>query len=387
MPSTPKYRLLTPGPVAVPERILRAMSGTLLHHRSPEFIPIFNEVRAGLRKVFETQRDVVILASSGTGAMEMAVANLTKRGDLAIVVRGGKFGERWAELCESYGVRTVCIDVEWGRAVEPDAVRAAFRSHPDARYLFVQASETSTGVYHPIEALAAITRESPDRLIVVDGISGVGVHKLPMDAWGIDCMVSGSQKSWLLPPGLAFIALSERAEAALERCDQPRYYFDLRKEIEGQAGASPAYTPAVSLIMGLQEALRLIHEEGLESVLARHESLARLVRGAAEALGLGLLAADSPSFACTAIRLPEGVDGKKLEKTIRDRYGITMAGGQDKLSGKILRIGHMGDVDGFDMLTAIAALEMALLDLGHPVNLGAGTRMVLELMRTARTAR
>jgi aspartate aminotransferase-like enzyme len=387
MPSKPKYRLLTPGPVSVPERILRAMSGTLLHHRSPEFIPIFNEVRTGLRKVFETEREVVILASSGTGAMETAVANLTKRGDLAIVVRGGKFGERWAELCETYGVRTVCIDVEWGRAVEPEAVRAAFRSHPDARYLFVQASETSTGVYHPIEALAQITREKPERLLVVDGISGVGVHKLPMDAWGIDCMVSGSQKSWLLPPGLAFIALSERGEAALERCDQPRYYFDLKKELEGQASASPAYTPAVSLIMGLQEALRMIHEEGLESVQARHESLARLVRGAAEALGLGLLAVDSPSFACTAIRLPDGVDGKKLEKTIRDRYGITMAGGQDKLSGKILRIGHMGDVDGFDMLTAIAALEMALLDIGYPVKLGAGTRMVLELMRTARTAR
>jgi aspartate aminotransferase-like enzyme len=387
MPSTAKYRLLTPGPVPVPERIFRAMSGTLLHHRSPEFIPIFNEVRAGLRKVFETQRDVVILASSGTGAMETAVANLTRRGELAIVVRGGKFGERWAELCQAYGVRTECIDVEWGRAVEPEAVRAAFRSHPDARYLFVQASETSTGVYHPIEALAAIAREGPDRLIVVDGISGVGVHKLPMDAWGIDCMVSGSQKSWLLPPGLSFIALSERAEAALERCDQPRYYFDLKKELEGQAGAAPAYTPAVALIMGLQEALRMIDEEGLERVQARHEGLARLVRGAAEALGLGLLAVDSPSFACTAIRLPEGVDGKKLEKTIRDRYGITMAGGQDKLSGKILRIGHMGDVDGFDMLTAIAALEMALLDIGYPVKLGAGTRMVMELMRTARTAR
>ncbi len=387
MPSTPKYRLLTPGPVSVPERIRRAMSGTLLHHRSPEFIPIFNEVRAGLRKVFGTQRDVLILASSGTGAMEAAVANLTRRGDLAIVVRGGKFGERWAELCDSYGVRTVCIDVEWGRAVEPEAVRAAYRSHPDARCLFVQASETSTGVYHPIEALAALTREGPDRLIVVDGISGVGVHRLPMDAWGIDCMVSGSQKSWLLPPGLSFVALSERAEAALERSDHPRYYLDLRKELEGQAGAAPAYTPAVALILGLREALRMIEEEGLENVLARHASLARLVRGAAEALGLGLLAVDSPSFACTAIRLPDGVDGKKLEKTIRDRYGITVAGGQDKLSGRILRIGHMGDVDGFDMLTAIAALEMALLDLGHPVKLGAGTRMVLELMRTARTTR
>jgi aspartate aminotransferase-like enzyme len=377
----PKYRLLTPGPVAVPERIRLAMSETLLHHRAPAFLPLLEEVRAGLKQIFQTQRDVLILASSGTGAMEAAVANTLDRGQTAVVVRGGKFGERWQEICAAYGVGTECVDVEWGHAVDPAAVRAAFERVPDAAALLVQASETSTGVYHPIRELCELVHERPGRLIVVDGISGVGVHDLPMDAWGIDVLVSGSQKSWLLPPGLAFIALSEAAEAAVRRTSNARFYFDLRKELENQRGNQTAWTPAVSLIVGLREALRMILEEGLESVLARHRALALATRAAMQALGLRLLAPDSPSYACTAVCVPEGVNGKALVRQLRDRYAVTITGGQGKLESSIFRIGHMGDVDAFDALTAVAAVEMGLADLGYAVKLGEGVRAAQEVLR------
>lgn len=377
----PKYRLLTPGPVAVPERVREAMARTLIHHRAPAFLPVLEEVRANLRLVFQTERDVLLLACSGSGAMEAAVANLFSPGDRVVVVRAGKFGERWAELCDTFGVEATCVDVEWGQAVDPAAVRAAFESAPDARALLVQASETSTGVYHPIRELAALVHEDPQRLMVVDGISGVGVHDLPMDAWGLDVVVSGSQKSWMLPPGLAFIALSEAAERAVNTSTSPRYYLDLRKELANQRKNSTTWTPAVSLIVGLREALAMLLEEGLPQVFARHEALARIVRSGCEALGLQLYAADSPAFSCTSVRVPEGLDGKALIKRMRDVYGMTIADGQGHSSGVIFRIGHMGDVDGFDMLSAVAGLEMSLADLGYPVKLGEGTRAATERLR------
>jgi len=379
----PKYRLLTPGPVAVPERVLLAMARTLLHHRAPAFIPVFKEVRANLRKVFQTEQDVLILASTGTGAMEAAVANTLSPGDKAVIVRGGKFGERWGEICQANGIACENVDVEWGRAVEPGAVRAAFARAPEAKALFVQASETSTAVYHPIRELAEVAHEKPGRLIVVDGISGVGVHDLPMDAWGLDVVVSGSQKSWLLPPGLAFIALSKAAQEAVKGAKCARYYFDLRKELKAQKDDQTAWTAPVSLVVGLQEALRMILDEGLHEVFARHEALARATRAAVSALGLKLVAPDSPSFACTAVYVPDGVDGNKFVKHLRDAYNVTFMGGQGHLEGKIFRIGHMGDVDGFDMISAVAAVEMTLADMGQPVKIGEGTRVATELLRKA----
>jgi len=379
----PKYRLLTPGPVAVPERVLLAMARTLLHHRAPAFIPVFKEVRANLKKVFQTEQDVLILASTGTGAMEAAVINTLSPGDKAVVVRGGKFGERWTEICQANGIACENVDVEWGRAVEPAAVRAAFARAPEAKALFVQASETSTAVYHPIRELAEVTHEKPGRLIVVDGISGVGVHDLPMDAWGLDVVVSGSQKSWLLPPGLAFIALSKAAQEAVKSGKCSRYYFDLRKELKAQKDDQTAWTAPVSLVVGLQEALRMILDEGLHEVFARHEALARATRAAMTALGLKLVAPDSPSFACTAVHVPEGVDGNKFVKHLRDAYNVTFMGGQGHLEGKIFRVGHMGDVDGFDMISAVAAVEMTLADMGQQAKLGEGTRVAMELLRKA----
>ncbi len=378
----PKYRLLTPGPVAVPERVRLAMARTLLHHRAPEFLPVLAEVRDGLRRVFQTERDVLLLTCSGTGAMEAAVSNLFSPGERVVVVRGGKFGERWAEICAAFGVEAECVDVEWGRAVDPDAVRAALARVPDARGLLLTASETSTGVWHPVREIAALAREqSPDCLIVVDGISAVGVHDMPMDAWGLDAVVSGSQKSWLLPPGLAFIALSERAAAAVHASTSPRYYLDLRKELAIQPELQTAYTAAVSLIAGLREALEMIFEEGLLAVFERHAALSRATRAAAQALGLALYAPDSPSHACTAVCVPGGIDGAALVQNLRDRYDIALAGGQGRAAGRIFRIGHMGDVDAFDAIGVIAALEMVLLDLGYPVKLGEGTRTATELLR------
>jgi len=377
----PKYRLLTPGPVAVPERVREAMGRTLLHHRAPEFLPVLEEVRANLKQVFGTSRDVLILTGTGTAGMEAAVANTLARGEKAIVVRGGKFGERWAELCDAFGVETVCIDVEWGHAVDAQAVRDAFDSHPDTRALLVQASETSTGVYHPIEQLAAIVREQDDRLMIVDGISGVGVHALPMDAWGIDVLVSGSQKSWLLPPGLAFIALSDRARRAVEQNENPRYYLDLRKELKVQPDNQTQWTSSVALILGLREALAMILEEGLDNVLRRHQNLARVTRAAMEALGLELYAPDSPAFSTTAVRVPDGLDGKAFVKQLQTRFNMTVAGGQGKAAGKMFRIGHMGDVDEFDMISVIAAIEMTLAALSYPVKIGEGTRAATQMLR------
>lgn len=379
----PKYRLLTPGPVAVPERVLLAMAQPVINHRAPAFIPVIAEVRENLKKVFQTQHDVLILASSGTGAMEAAVSNVLSPGDRVVVVRGGKFGERWGEICEAYGVTASYVDVEWGRAVDPAAVRAAFDRAPDSVALLVQASETSTGVYHPIRELAAIVKEKPQRMIIVDGISAIGVHDIPMDEWGLDVVVSGSQKSWLLPPGLAFIALSSRAREVVRTSKNARFYFDLRAELANQADNQTAWTPAVSLVSGLREALGMILEEGLPKVFARHALLANTVRASMRAIGLELLAPDAPSYACTAVYVPKGIDGKALVKHLRDRYNITVAAGQGGLTSKIFRIGHMGAVDEFDTLTAIAAVEMALADLGYPVKMGEGTRVAQEALRDA----
>ena len=369
---------MTPGPVAVPERVRLAMAGQVLHHRSADFGPAFEEVRAGLGRVFQTARDVLILTSSGTGGMEAAIANLFRAGDRAVVVRGGKFGERWVELCLAYGVEPVSVDVAWGEAVEPDAVAAAFARAPDARALLLQASETSTGVYHPVRELAELVRGLGDPILVVDGISAVGAHDLPMDAWGIDVLVAGGQKSFMIPPGLAFIALSERAEAELERADGPRYYFDLRKELALQPSGDTAYSTAVSLVVGLRESLRMILDEGLERVFARHAVTASAVRDAVSALGLELFAKRAPSFATTAVAVPDGLDADRLVRQLRDTYGVTFAAGQDRVAGKIFRIGHLGWLDAFDMLTAIGALEQALRDLGYPVKLGEGTRALSE---------
>lgn len=374
-----KEYLLAPGPTPVPARVLLAMAQPLIHHRTPQFSAIFDETRAGLRKLFQTRQDVLMLAASGTGAMEAAVTNCFSPGDQVLVVNGGKFGERWLKLCAAFDLEPLEIRVEWGRAAGAAEVEDALRRHSGARAVLVQASETSTTACHPIREIAEITRRR-DALLVVDGITAVGVYDLPMDAWGIDVLVTGSQKALMLPPGLAFISLSERAWERVKASKQRRFYFDLPRERDNQAKSTTAWTPAISLTIGLRESLAMIEEEGLEQVFARHDRLARATRAAGAALGLRPVAPDSPSPAATGLHVPEGVDGGKLVAYLRDRMRVTFAGGQDQLKGRIVRIAHLGYIGTFDTIAAVAALEMALRQFGHPVALGSGVAAAQEVL-------
>jgi len=375
-----KSFLLAPGPTPVPPEVLAAMALPIIHHRTPQFGAVLAEVQTGLRELFGTKEDVLILASSGTGAMEGAVTNLLSAGDEAIVVNGGKFGERWTKICQAYGIVVHEMKVPWGTAVTPEAVRAALDAHPKARALYMQASETSTCVQHPVPAIAALTRER-STLLVVDGITAVGVVDLPMDRLGIDVLITGSQKALMLPPGLALLALSPRAWQATERATLPHFYFDLRKERKGVAEKSTAWTPAISLIQGLRVALDLMKQEGWANVYARQERLARATRSGVTALGLELLAKDAPSTAATAAFLPANVDGAGIVRYLRDKMHVTFAGGQDQLKGKIVRIAHLGYVGTFDVVTGLAALELALQHFGAPVELGRGVGAAQAILR------
>lgn len=377
-----KQLLLAPGPTPVPARVRLAMAQPMFHHRTPQFSALFGEVRDNLRQLYQTREDVLVLASSGTGAMEAAVVNCFDPGDEVVVVNGGKFGERWLKLSATFGLKPVEIRVEWGRAVRGDQVAQALDEHPQARGLLIQASETSTTAVHPVEEIAAVTRNR-DVLFVVDGITAVGVYAIPMDRWGIDVLITGSQKALMLPPGLALIALSQRAWQRVEKTAQPRYYFDLLRERTNQAKNTTAYTPAISLVVGLREALAMMQEETFAKVFARHARLAKATRAASEALGLRLVAPDNPSPAVTGVYVPEVIDGSKLFAFLRDQMRVVFAGGQDHLKGKIIRIAHLGYMDVFDTVSAIAAFEMALRRFGHAVDLGRGVGAAESELLTA----
>ena len=376
-----KYYLLAPGPVPVPPKILAAMSEPIIHHRAPAFVKVLEEVRGGLKFLFQTKNEVLILASSGTGAMEGAVTNTLCKGDASLVVRAGKFGERWAEICEAYGVKPICIDVPWGRAVDPKLIAQELEKNPTIRAVFIQASETSTGVMHPIREIAEIVKKYDNTLLIVDAISGIGVFDLPVDKWGLDVVVSGSQKAFMLPPGLAFVTLSDKALSFVEKSDIPKYYFNFKKELKKLAKDNETnFTPAVSLIMGLRESLKMIKEDGLEKMFKRHARLADATRAAAKALGLELYAPDSPSNAVTAIKAPAGIDGQKIVKILRDKHNITIAGGQSEAKGKIFRIAHMGYLDAYDIIMVVSALEMTLKELGVSVEMGKGVKAAAEIL-------
>ncbi|MDH5638766.1 MAG: alanine--glyoxylate aminotransferase family protein [Nitrospinota bacterium] len=374
-----KRYLISPGPTPVPEEVLLEMAKPMIHHRTSQFSAIFAECAEGLKKIFCTDQPVLMLASSGSGAMESAVTNVFRKGDKALVVNGGKFGERWGKICEAFGLEVVWINVEWGQAVSVDAVAEALKNNPDIAGVFVQGSETSTTVAHPIQQISELTKNT-DTLLVVDGITAVGVYPMPMDEWGIDIMITGSQKALMLPPGLAFISLSEKAWKRSESCDIPHFYFDLKKERKNLAADTSAYTPAASLIIGLRVVLKMMLDEGLENVYKRHDTLARATRAGVEALGLKLLAPESPANSATGLFVPETVDGGKLVKDLRENYGVTFAGGQDHLKGKIIRIAHLGYFDSFDMVVAMASIEMGLLKFGHDVQMGAGVAAVEKIV-------
>ncbi len=375
-----KRYLLAPGPTPVPSEVLLAMSAPIIHHRSPDFLPVLDAAKKGLQWLYQTKNDVLILCSSGTGGMVGSVNNFFSQGDKVIVINGGKFGERWTKICQSYGLKVDEIMVEWGYAIKPEIVEKKLKKDKDIKGVFVQASETSTGVYHEINALASIVKKYEDTLLIVDAISALVAHDLRTDEWEIDIMVGGSQKGLMLPPGLAFVSVSEKAWKKAETSKLPRFYFNFKKERENLAKNQTNFTSPVTLIIGLNESLKMLQKEGLVNVFKRHERLAHATRKAVQALGLELYSKDSPSNAVTAIMTPPGIDGQAVYKNLREKYGITAAGGQDRARGKIFRIAHLGYVDRFDVITAIAGIEMVLKGMGHPVKLGTGVAVAEELL-------
>ncbi len=367
--------LLVPGPVNVPRRVALAESQEIIYHRGEEFAELLRRVDAKLKQVFRTQNTLLYFASSGTGAMEACVTNLLSTREEALVVEGGKFGQRWREICQAFGVKHHVIQLEWGKAVSPHQIAEALDAHPNVRAVFTQLSETSTGTIYDIEGIAKITRER-EVLLVVDAISGLGVVPMEPDRWGVDCVVAASQKALMVPPGLAFVSVSERAWRAVEASDLPKYYWDF-KQARQNLYFTP-FTPAISLLMALDVALDMILEEGLERLQMRTELYAQATRAAARALGLELVS-ERPGPVCTALWVPRGLSGKEILEGLRRDFGIKISGGQDHLKGKILRIGHIGDVSVKDVLGTIAALELTLYKLGYSFELGAGVRAALRV--------
>lgn len=374
-----RKRIFTPGPTPLPERVKLSQAKDIIHHRTQQFSEILEEVSQGLKYVFQTNNSVLTFVASGTGAMEATVVNLLSSGDKVLVIRGGKFGERWTEICQSFGTEVINIDIEWETAVDPATIERKLRENQDIKAVFTQLVETSTGVVYDIEAIAEIVSKT-NAILVVDAISGLGAQPLFTEKWGVDVVVGGSQKALMLPPGLSFVTLSQRAWKNVENSNFPRYYWDFKKAKKALDKKQTPYTPAVSLICALKESLRLIRKEGWENVLKRHSVLAKATREAVSALELSIFGHPA-SNVLTAILVPGGVDEKELRKKMQDKYGVLIAGGQAQLSGKIIRIAHLGWIDSLDVITVISALEMSLMDLGYRINLGKGVKAAQEVLR------
>lgn len=373
-----KEFLVSPGPTAVPPDTLLLMARPLYHHRTQRFDNVFAETSEKLKGLFKTKEDVYILASSGTGAMECAVVNLISEGDKVIVINGGKFGERWTKISKKYGATVIEIEVTWGESVNPAAFEECLKQNSDAKAVLIQYSETSTGALHDIKKIASITKKT-NALLIVDAITALAVHPLEMDEWGIDCVVSGSQKALMLPPGLGFIALSKRAYDVSQVNKTPRFYFDIESAKKNLAKKTTAFTPATTLIIGLNDILDKINAEGLDNVYARHENIALATRSGVEALGMTLFA-KNPSNGVTSALAPKGIEGKKIKSVMEKKYKVSIAGSQDVEKADIIRIGHIGYYDKSDIVTTLSALEFALKDLGHNFNFGVSLAAAQEVL-------
>ena len=370
-----KRYLMTPGPTPVPAEVLLAQARPMIHHRTPDFSATLMEAIESLQYVFETKNDVLVMSCSGTGVMESSIANCFCAGDTVIVTRNGKFGDRMKQLCEVYGLKVVDLAYEWTQTVRPADVSKALHEYPDARGVIVTQSETSSGVLNDVKTIAGITASHPDCVLIVDSITGIGAVDCKTDEWGLDVVMTGSQKGLMLPPGLAALSVSEKAWKAYERSTLPKFYFDWARYKKSLDKDTTPFTPAVSLIIGLNEALKMIREEGIENTIARHSMLAEATRQGVEALGLKLFAPpEGRGSAVTPVWVPEGVDGKAIVKIMKDKYGITIAGGQDDYAGRIFRIGHLGYFGEFDIITTLAALEMTLAELGYQFERGEGIK-------------
>jgi serine---pyruvate transaminase len=357
-----KPRLMTPGPAPVPEDVLLDLARPVIHHRSAEAKRVFTEVIAGLQEVFQTQNDVLILTASGTGAMEAAAVNTVPRGGRALVLQAGYFSARWAAICAAHGIKAEILDTEWGQPVAAARVAEALRQHPDTACVMGTLSETSTGTGHPIEAIGKVVAATP-AVFAVDGISGVGAMECRTDSWGVDLLCVGSQKALMIPPGLAFVAVSPKAWARIDSFDSPSFYFNLKSARKKLKDFDTPFTPAHTLILALRRALERIRAEGIENVWSRHRRMSEACQAGIQALGLELFSS-RPAEGLTAFRVPDGLTDSAIISQLTERFGITTVGGQDKLKGKIVRIGHMGYMDELDVVAGLAALEMVLCDLG-----------------------
>jgi aspartate aminotransferase-like enzyme len=375
-----KRYLFTPGPTPVPPQVLAAMAEPIVHHRSPDFLPIYERCLTRLREVCRTEDDVLLLTASGTGAFESAVANLVSPGEPHLVVSAGNFGERWASLVGVYGAEVDHVRYEWGETPDPEDVRSRLRERP-AKAVWVVQSETSTGVVSDVQAFARVAAEAGS-LIVVDAVSSLGAVPCETAAWGLDVVVSGSQKALMTPPGLGLCAVSEAAYAAAG--SSPRFYFDWERTRKAQSKLDAPFTPAVSLVAGLDVALGLLLEEGLDASFERHVRLGRACRAGAKAMGLELFSPDEDrSAVVTAIASPQAAD---VVARLRDRFGMTIAGGQGPLKGKIFRLGHIGFFDVFDITTQLAAVELVLSELGAEIERGVAVTAALEAYEHSRVA-
>ncbi|HET9283907.1 MAG TPA: alanine--glyoxylate aminotransferase family protein [Candidatus Angelobacter sp.] len=378
-----KGRLFTPGPTQLLPSAQLAMAAATMHHRTAEFRALYSRVLADLKTFVGTKNDVIMFTASGTGAMEAAVANLTSPGDKVLVVSAGKFGERWEGLAKTYGCQVETLRAPYGETVTPQQVRE--KLSPDHKVLYMQATESSTGVRHDVEGIARVLKGT-GTLLVIDAITGLGTTHFDVDGWGIDVIIGGSQKSVMIPPGLAYCAVSDRAWQRMESAKNPRYYFDLRKERKNGAKGESSYTPSTALVAALAAAFDYIRDQGAGDLAAGRkllvdnaETAAAMTRAAAKALGLKLFSASSPGAALTAVAAPDGVDSGTVVKAYRNRFGAIIADGQGEMKGQLFRIAHLGYYDYLDTIAAIGALEQVLSEIGRPVELGAGLRAAQQV--------
>ena len=381
-----KTRLLTPGPTPLLPQALHAMMGSDIHHRTEDFRKIYRTVLADLKEVLGTSNDVLCLVASGTGAMESAVSNLFSQGDKVIVCSAGKFGERWVEIAKAYGLDAVVLTAEYGDIVDAERVEQALKENPGTRGVFVQASETSTGASHDIRAMGEIVKKT-DAILVIDAITGLGTQPLDIDGWGLDVVIGGSQKAFMIPPGLAFISVSPKAWAFSETARLPRYYFNLKKERKNAANGESSWTPNTSLIIALGEALKYIKSIGMPNLVENAQMLARATREGVQALGLELFAPKSPAASVTAVRAPKGLDSSAIVKDFRTRFGSIIANGQGSMKGQIFRIAHLGYFDFADLFAMMAELEIILHAQGVPVEFGTGVAAVQRVYADAAVAK
>ena len=373
-----KQRLLTPGPTPLYPKALHAMMDADIHHRTQDFRNLYSAVLSDLKEVLGTRNDVLVLVASGTGAMEASVSNCFSAGDRVIACSAGKFGERWVEIAKAFGLNALVLEAPYGKTVPAEAVAKALAANPDTKGVFVQASETSTGAAHDIRAMAEAVKKT-DAIFVADAITGLGTMPIDIDGWGIDICIGGSQKAFMIPPGLAFLSISPKAWAAMDSAKLPRYYFNLKKEKKSAATGESAWTPNTAHMLGFAEALKYIKQLGMDKLVENAQQLALATRRACQALGLDLFAPESPAASVTAVRAPQGMDSGIIVKDFRSRFGSIIANGQGTMKGQIFRIAHLGYFDFPDLFAVVAELELILQANGVPVKLGSGVAAVQQV--------